>query len=161
MLIGMQELLILGGIILAVWFAIIYLRVPAFAAFFSLLVGQLLSAEASTGAYDFVGGVIGTEMRYIQLGLLLLPLILTILFLKGRRSKSKLALDLIPALFVAAVGVVLASPLIPNGENLMQEATNGQVERYTTVLLIAAAVSGLLSAWTSFPKLHEKHGKKH
>lgn len=157
----MTELLILGGIIVAVWFVLMFLRVPAFAAFFSLLVGQLLSAEASTEAYDFVGGVLGTELRYVQLGLLVLPLLLTILFLRGRRAKSKMAIELLPALFVAVVGVILAYPLVPNGENLIQEATNGQVERYKTVLLIAASVSGLMSAWISYPKPHDKHAKKH
>lgn len=158
----MEEMLILGGVVAVVWFAIIYLRVPSFAAFFSLLIGQLLNNEASSEAYDFASGVIGvSEFNYVKLALLLLPLAITILLLRGRRPKSKLALDLIPALFVALVAVLLAYPLIPGGEDLVEMATNDQVDRYKTVLLIAASISGLLSAWTSYPKTEGKHGKKH
>lgn len=158
----MTELLILGGILAALWFVIVFLRVPAFAAFFSLLIGQLLSNEVSNQAYDFVGGVVGlSEFSYVKLSLLLLPLALTLLLLRGRRAKSKLALDLVPALFVSVVTVLLVYPLVPNGDNLVEMATNDQVERYKTVLLIAASIAGLLSAWTSYPKPEGKHGKKH
>lgn len=162
MLSDMNELLILSGIVAALWLAIVILRVPAFAAFFSLLVGQLLSAEASKDAYEFAGWLVGvSELRYVQLSLLLLPFILTLLILRGRRAKSKLALDIIPALFAAVVTAILAYPLIPNGEAFVEMATNDQIERYKTVLLIAASVSGLLSAWTSYPKTSGKHGKRH
>lgn len=157
----MDELLVVGAIIAAAWFILVFLRVPAFAAFFSLLVGQMLSAQASTDAYEFIGGVINIpEIRYAQIGLMLLPLLLTILFLRGHVAKSKLGIEIIPSLFVVLVGILLVSPLLPGLERVVYEASQGQIDQYKTIILIAASVSGLLSAWISYPKPHSDK-KKH
>lgn len=154
----MNELLMLGAAVGAIWLIIIVLRVPAFAVFFSLLVGQLLSSEISTESFDFVSGVINvSELRYVQLSLLLLPFFLTILFLRGRSPKSKLVIEIIPSFFVALTATLLAYPLLPGLETIVNEAAQGRIDQYRTVILIAASVSGLLSAWVSFPKSSKRH----
>jgi hypothetical protein len=158
----MNEMLILGGLLIGLWALILFLRVPASVAFFSLLVGQLLATEAGNDAYEFVSGVVQVdEIRYVQLALLLLPLILTIIFMRGRVKKSMLAVELVPALFVSAVTLMLAYPLIPELKTIVDTATQDRSQDYRTVLLLAAAVSGIISAWMSYPKPADKHGKHH
>lgn len=157
------ELFMLIGILLGLWALILGLRVPAFAAFFSILIGQLLSSEISTEAYSFAAGVSGiNQLQYVQLGLLVLPFILTVLFLRGRAPKNRLAVEFLPALFVSAALVLLTYPLIPGLRTIVEIGTDGEIARYQTIIIIAAAISGLLSAWLSFPKPHiDKKSKKH
>jgi hypothetical protein len=157
-------MLVLGAILIVIWVAILALRVPSFVAFFSLLVGQLLATEASSDVYEFVSSLLQIpEFRYVQIGLLFLPLLLTVLFLKGRVAKSKLYIEFIPALFVAATALMLFYPLAPELQKVLDSQTQDKTEYYKTIIIGAASVSGLLSAWLTYPKHHsdKKHGKKH
>lgn len=137
------------------------LRVPSSIAFLSLLIGQLLTNEASVEVYNLVAALtpIG-QLRDVQVILLLLPLLLTILFLKGRIPKSKLAIEALPTLFVVGLCVVLLSPVIQELKIFVDMATDDQADTYNTIIVIAASVSGLLSAWFSYPRpAHDKHHK--
>lgn len=155
-------MLILGAIVIGLWLLILTLRVPASVAFFSLLVGQLLTTEASSDVYEFIGGVLRVnDIKVIQIVLLVLPLALTILFLRGRVKKSQFFIEAIPAFFVAVVAVLLAYPLILALQTIVDSATQNRSEDYKSVILLAAAVSGLFSTWMNYPKPHDKHKKKH
>ncbi len=158
-----QELLMLGGLVLAVWLIIIILKVPASVAFFSVLVGQLLSSEVSVEAYDFIGGLLHVgEFKYVQVALLVAPFILTLLFLKGRAPGSKLVFEIVPALFASAVLLLLVYPLVTWLQTIVEIGTYDQIERYRTIIIIAASVTVLVSTYLNYPKPHhEKHGKKH
>jgi hypothetical protein len=154
----------LGILFAVVLLAIVYLRVPSFVAFFSLLVGQLLATEASEDVYEFAGSVLNiAEFRYVQVALLLLPFLLTILFLKGRVPKSKLFIEILPAAFVSATAITLLYPLIPELQDALVSATEGRIDDYKTIVISAASISGLVSAWLTYPKhgSSDKHGKKH
>lgn len=155
-------MLILGGILAVAWIGLLLLRVPSSIAFLSLLIGQLLSSETGGDVYDFVGSLLHvSDLRYVQMALLLLPLILTILFLRNHVPKAKLMIEALPILFVVALTILLLAPLLEPQDNLVNSATNDQVGTYKTVIVIAASISGLLSAWISYPKAHKegKHGK--
>lgn len=159
----MNELLILGGITVAVWLALLFLRVPSSIAFLSLLIGQLVATEASTDVYKLISTTLKiADLRYVQAALLILPLLLTVLFLRGRVAKSKLVIEAVPTLFVVAVTILLLSPAIPQLGVLLDIATKDQLDAYKSIVIIAAAVSGLLSAWVSYPRSGGKHhDKKH
>jgi hypothetical protein len=156
----MNELLILGGILAALWIGLLILRVPSSIAFLSLLIGQLLSTEASVDVYSFIGSILHiSEIKYVQMALLLLPLLLTLLFLRGRVSKAKMGIEALPVLFVAALTILLLAPLLRPLQTILDAATKDQLEAYKSIIVIAASISGLLSAWLSYPKLHSKHDK--
>ena len=158
----MNETLILGLIIVFSWIGLLLLRVPSSIAFLSLLIGQLVSNEASENVFSFISSTLKvSDPRYIQLGLLLLPLVLTILFLKGRVAKSKLTIEAVPNLFVVALTMLLIAPLLPVLNTALDIATKDQLDAYKTIIVIAASVSGLLSAWLSYPKAHGKDHSKH
>lgn len=156
-------MLILAGIVLAVWLVLLLLRVPSSIAFLSLLIGQLLSAEASEDVYGFVGSVINiAEQQYIQIGLLFLPLLLTVLFLHGRVAKAKIFIEAVPTLLLAALAILLLAPLLTELNVLLDSTSNNQIDAYKSIIVVAASISGLLSAWLSYPRSgHGKHRKKH
>lgn len=158
----MNELLILGGLTAGAWLALLLLRVPSSILFLSLLIGQLLANEASLEVYDFIGSITQvTDLRLVQTMLLLLPLLLTILFLRGRVAKSKLFIEAVPVLLVVALAILLVSPLVQQLKSMLEAATGGQLDAYTSIIVIAASISGLLSAWLSYPKAAHKDKKKH
>lgn len=158
----MNELLILGGITAAGWIGLLLLRVPSSIAFLSLLIGQLLANQASSDVYSFIASLIKIpDVRYVQIALTVLPLLLTMLFLRGRVSKAKLPIEALPVLFVVALTILLLSPLVPELNALLEMATDDKLEAYKSIIVIAASVSGLLSAWLSYPKPAHKDHKKH
>lgn len=156
-------MLILGAITLAAWAGLLFLRVPSSIAFLSILIGQLLSKEASDDVYSFVGTILHVNnVQHIQVALLVLPLILTILFLRGRIPQSKLAVEAIPALLVVALTLLLLSPLVPQLDTLLDIATKDQLNAYKSIIIVASSISALLSAWMSYPKAGKSSkAKKH
>ncbi len=157
----MNEMLILGGIVLLAWFLLIWLRVPSSIAFLSLLIGQLLAAQASDNVYSFLLSALKIpEKDYIQAALMMLPLLLTLAFLRNHVAKSKLVIEAGPLLFIVALTIVLLAPFIAPLETLLNQATNNQVDAYKSMIVVAASVSGLLSAWLNYPKSGGDHHKK-
>lgn len=157
----MNELLILSGITAGAWIGLLVLRVPSSIAFLSLLIGQLLANEASINVYTFIASVTKvSQLQYVQVALLLLPLLLTVLFLRGRVAKSKLVIEAVPIVMVVALTILLVSPLVPQLNTLLTTATGNRLDAYKSIIVIAASVSGLLSAWLSYPKAAH-HDKKH
>lgn len=158
----MNETLILGGIVLVLWLFLLFLRVPSSIAFLSLLIGQLLSTEASADVYSFIGSVTNiSQLEYVKVGLLLLPLLLTVLILKGRVAKSKLIIEGIPLLLLAALTILLLAPLLSQLNVFAQATSNNQLNAYRSIIVVAASASGLASAWFSYPKSLGKQRGKH
>lgn len=158
----MNEMLILGGIVALLCVALVWLRVPSSIAFLSLLIGQLLSSEASDDVYGFVGSLLKiSEVQYIQAALLLLPLLLTLLLMRGRVAKSKVFIEIVPMLLLSALTVVLVVPLLTELNVLLSDATKDQIDDYRSLIVAAASISALLSAWLNYPKQHGKGHKKH
>ncbi len=135
----------------------LYLRVPVFAVLFSLLVGQVLSLQAGSDVYSFIADLTGlAKLAYVQIALLLLPVVLTVVFLRGRTEKNKLAFELLPAVFTSLTLLLLLYPNLPFMRDILDGATNNQIDGYRSVSLIIASVLGLVSVWISFPKTHHK-----
>ncbi len=158
----MNELLILVAATLFIWLFLLWLRVPSSIAFLSLLIGQLISTEASVDVYNFVASILKiSEPFYVQAALLVLPLLLTILLLRHRVPKSKVIIEAVPTLFVVALTVLLLGAAIPALGTVLDIAAHDQLDAYKSIIIIAASVSGLLSAWLSYPRPSKDHGKKH
>lgn len=156
------ELIVLLASIVIISGGLLDLRVPAFAAMFSLLVGELLATQVVGESYTFAAALLKLgRVEYVQLVLLLLPLALTVFFLKGRMSKKKLAYEILPALFMSGLLVLFVYPLLPAVKNLVDIATHDQIAHFKDVIYILAAVLGLVSSWLSYPKpfVEGKHGK--
>ncbi len=156
----MNEMLILGGIVCVGWFGFIYLRVPSSIAFLSLLIGQLLASQASEDVFGFVSSMLQIPREeYVKAALLILPLLLTLAFLRNHVAKSKMFVEALPLLFIVALTGLLLAPYIDQLQSLIDTATRNQTEAYKSIIVVAASVSGLLSAWLSYPKSASEHHK--
>jgi hypothetical protein len=99
-----------------------------------------------------------------DIGLLVLPLVLTLLFLRKSARKSQVLLQVLPLVAVGAAFAALLVPLFPSAmQSQIYGLSFGSVIRQSQDLVIAIAVGlNLLFAFKAF-KYHEdsKHGKHH
>ena len=141
-----------AAIFIGIWVFLLYQRVPAMALFFSLLVGQILSTEVSGEVYGIIAGALRIDYAQVQLGLLLVPFLLTILFLRHKVPRSKFVLEAIPMIFVVAAAAIFAYPHVHQIQDVLEEATDHKVESYKNVIITIASLSSLFSAWFSYPQ---------
>ncbi len=143
----MNELLVLGIVVAGLWAVFMWQRVPAVLLFLSVLIGQLLATEVNNDAYTLAistGKVDNPSV--IQIGLLVLPVILTIVLLRHKLARSRLAIEAIPLLFVAASLVLFAAPLIPSLQTAVDAALSN-FATYRSLIFATASVSILILAW--------------
>src|ERR1700744_797814 len=106
----MNYLVVLAALALLPMVVVVWLRVNGAIAFMSLCLGSVLVTYTSSD----VDGVFGsfssskntlTTNQWVQLGLLIVPLILTILFTRGSVKGTKKITNILPAL---AAGLLTA-----------------------------------------------------
>ena len=107
-------MLVLAALALLPVLAIVLLRVNGAIAFMSLCVGSVLVTYVSGDINDmftsFAAKGALSANQWVQLGLLVVPFILTILFTRGSVSGSKRFTNVLPAL---ASGMLFALLLVP------------------------------------------------
>jgi hypothetical protein len=159
----MNEVLVLAISVGAIWLALLLLRMPVVPVIFGILIGHLLANEASSDAYDFIGSLLQIpEYYYVQVALFILPLLLILLFMKGRLAKSKVVLEAVPLLFSALLLITLLYPLVPELKSVVNEATQGKADNYKTLIIAGSSISALISLLITHPRNgHKKHGKHH
>lgn len=155
----MIGLIIVILIIVSTTFLIVKLRIPAAFVFFSLLVGQLLVSQVSIDAYSFISSAVNNvNIEWVKLLLLLLPMILTMLFLKGSISKSKIFLEVVPAILTGATLVILLYPLVPALQNVLKNTPIWQqIDNYKSLITFGASLSSLITSWMTFSKAGKHH----
>lgn len=157
----MNETHVLGIIIFALWIAVVYLRVPATMLFLSILIGKLFAEELSIEVYDFIAGIIpGLNPTLLQTLLLILPPILTIAFLKGSVTKSKILLNALPLFFCLVTLGIFINPYfdvvsrLDASQQIILSANQSYIVSFAAALI-------LLSAWLPHFNHSAKHGRKH
>ena len=116
--------ILLIGIIFGPLIVLTLLKVNAIFVYLSLCLGEILSLYVSSN-YQVNNLVINTQVinqhfstsSDIKLGLLLLPPVLTTLFMLRTTKGHKLSLNLIPALAVGVLAVFLVVPLLPQSSS--------------------------------------------
>lgn len=161
----MESLIILAAIAGVPVLLALFLRVSSVFFFVSIAAGSLLVTYVGDDAALAIGMFVrGQNTNQIaQLGLLLLPVVLSLIFLKKTMPKSKLLLHL-PVL--AAGGVALAALALPYLDSNAQEKIfanqYGNLLRESQDVAVAvAAVSALLLMWLSYKQKEDKKHKKH
>lgn len=148
------------------------LRINAAQVFLSLCLGnvlvQFIGPDAGTimsSASARAPGAMAPSQSYINLVLLLLPVILTmVIMIHSVRGHAKLAFNLLPALGVSTLGVLLAVPLLSAGltASIMQVPLWRELENLQTLILSASTLLCLLFMWMQRPKKAteaDKHSK--
>jgi hypothetical protein len=150
------------------------LRVNAALVFLSLCLGDVLTQFVASDAQSLLNllssshatPVINTTDSMIKLAILLIPVVLTTLFMiKTVRGHGKLALNVLPAAGVGMLGGLLVVPLLPTTLSLkiIDSSLWLQVQRAQDLIVGASALVCLLVLWMQRPKSgggDDKH-KKH
>lgn len=158
-------------IILAPIVILLALRINAVLVFLSLCLGNVLVQFVAQDADDFfallhatnASGEINATSDTVQLFLLLVPVILTAIFMiRTVRGTSRLLLNVLPAAGVGLLGALLIVPLLPPGlsHNIVDSDLWAQVEKAQNLIVGASALICLFVLWLQRPKTGEgKHGK--
>lgn len=161
----------LGAIVLLPVIALMVLRINAALVFLSLCLGNILVQFVAPDANSFltlfsakVPNGVDTGNDTVKLVLLLLPVILTAIFMiRTVGGSGKLALNLFPAAGVGLLGGLLVVPLLPPGlsHSIVNASLWTQVQRTQDLIVGVSALICLLVLWLQRPKTggHGKHGK--
>lgn len=132
--------------------------------FFSILAGELLARYFGDDA-ELVGRLAFKNDQFLafaELTLLILPIILTALFLRNTLSKGKLFLYLIPFLITGFVLAAFTLPILP--ENLQDQVRSVHEGQYllegSETIVGAVVVLQLITLW-AMNRSHKKPEKKH
>lgn len=166
--------LILGLIIGLPVLILLLLRVNATLVFLSLCLGSVLVQYVAPDTRSFIAlfsshgaSVSSTSDNTIKLVLLLLPVVLTTVFMiRTVRGKGKLVLNALPAVGVGLLGALLIVPLLSAGlrHNIVLSDLWQQVEKAQVLIVGSSALVCLLVLWLQRPKTGgegKHHGKHH
>lgn len=134
--------------------------------FLSLCVGALLVRFVGSDA-SLVGSALGNNAsvasNYSQLGLLLIPPILSLLILRRSIRGPKALFNVLPAVAVGLVGVLLAVPLLPGGVQHSLTTTNGWslLVHQQEIVVIASSLACLIVLWMAPHHAADKKHRKH
>jgi len=139
-------------------------RVGAPHLFFSLMAGELLARYFAHDVGTVVASLSRSEIptQYAEAAIIVLPLLLTAVLLKGTLSKSKVAVHFIPLLITGVVLAAFVLPVLPvAAQDIVRTVSAGQ-----QLLDMSSAIVGvvvlfqLISLWLLNRSQHES-GKKH
>ncbi|HSX42731.1 MAG TPA: hypothetical protein VLF59_01460 [Candidatus Saccharimonadales bacterium] len=164
----MTYLIVLLAVALVPVLAILLLRVNAAIAFMSLALGSVLVTYTS-GDVDAIFGSLsahGAANRYhwVDLGLLVIPFILTLLFTRKSIKGSKQAINVLPALACGMLLTLLVIPLLPVDvqKHIHHQMVWKQLDNLqTAVVLGGAALSLVFILLTHRTRHDDEGGKKH
>lgn len=164
----MTYLIVLAALVLVPLLVITLLKVNGAVAFMSLCVGSVLISYTSSDVNAVVGSLSAhstlTTYQWVQIGLLVVPFLLTILFTRGSVHGSKRFTNVLPALASGLLFTLLITPLFPadiQRQIHAQHAWHQLSSAQTAVVLGGAAFSLLFLLLTHRTRPHEdkKHGK--
>lgn len=169
----MTPVITLAAIILVPVVILMALRINAALVFLSLCLGAVLVQFVAQDADDFFSllqttnttGEINATSNTVQLVLLLVPVVLTAVFMiRTVRGHGRLLLNALPAAGVGLLGALLVVPLLPPGlsHNIVDSNLWSQVEQAQNLIVGTSALVCLLALWLQRPQsggLSGKHGK--
>ncbi|PID32489.1 hypothetical protein CR970_00240 [Candidatus Saccharibacteria bacterium] len=159
MLIAASIVVLLLTIVLSVW------RVQSTVLMMSILVGWVLQRTLGDSSEFALAAVMrsGPTYELSQAGLLLLPVVLTLLLMRRSLPRPLVLVQALPLLLaVASLGILLLHSLPDTLANQLYNAPGGiKFQRAEDLVITAGAIMNLLLAWRMY-RLHESGGhKKH
>jgi hypothetical protein len=160
---------ILGVIVLAPVVLLMLLRVNATLVFLSLCLGDVLVQFTANDASSFLTTFNGshtvtsvtTSNSNVKIALLLLPVVLTTVFMiKTIHGNSRLLLNILPAAGVGLLGGLLIVPLLPPSlaHDIIGSSLWNEVQKAQALIVGSSALVCLFVLWLQRPKTgHRKH----
>jgi hypothetical protein len=155
----MAHLVLLVLAVLAPVVILTILRVDAALVFLSLCLGYVLVQFVSYDAVSLVTSIFphasSLSDNTVKLIFLLLPAVLTIIFMFHSVSGTRVILNFLPALGVGLLGVLLLEPLLSSGTRVALESSSlwHNFQQAQTLIVGASSIVSLLFLW-----MHRKQG---
>ncbi len=158
----MDTYIILAALVGVPLFLALLFRVNAVLLFIGVAAGALFAqyiAEDTSLVVDAFFPRGGNVDVYVKLGLLVLPVALTLLFLRKTLSVAQLVFHLIPLLVTSAAFASLVVNLMPGGvyHDVMSNPVGRIAVSSQNVLIAASAFLTLLLAWLTMGHKGRKH----
>lgn len=152
----------IGASIILIAVLLLALRTNAGVVFFSVCAGSVLAnqlgSEVSLIGSSFVkDGDLSKSIAYILL--IVLPALLSAIFLRGSISSAKSFFNLFPSVAVGALLVLLVVPNLPAdvSGNILENQAWGELQDYQPIILVGGVISSILMLYVT-----QRHGgKKH
>lgn len=169
----MSPELTLAAIVVIPAAVLMVLRINAALVFLSLCLGnvlvQFVASDASSWLTTFSSShtttIVTTTNSNIKIGLLLLPALLTAIFMiRTVQDSARLALNLLPAAGVGLLGALLVVPLLtPDlSHNIIASSLWWNAQQAENLIVGGSAVVCLIVLWMQRPKAgHSKLHRKH
>jgi uncharacterized membrane protein len=166
----MTYLIVLAALAVVPTLAIVLLRVNGAIAFMSLCLGNVLIAYTASDVEGVVSSFTSrnplSTSQWTQLGLLVVPFLLTVLFTRGSVKGSKKYSNALPALATGLLFALLVVPLL--SANLQRKIHTlgvwNQLSNLQTTVILGGAVFSLIFLLFTHrtrknPDEEKKHGK--
>ncbi len=160
----MTPYLIIAGLLALPLLLGLLFRVGAPHIFFSVMAGELLGRYFSHDGEELLLEAANDPQlaEYIEVAIIILPLLLTSFFLRGSLSKSKLVLHVFPFVITGLVLAAFVLPVLP--ESLIAEIKQLPVGMYllelSNVIIGTVIVFQLIALWLLNRGNDKKRGKK-
>ncbi|MCA9329646.1 hypothetical protein KDA11_03290 [Candidatus Saccharibacteria bacterium] len=162
----MNPLIVIGVIVGAPVALIVLSRTKAALVFMALCVGSVLSTFVGDSALDmiqlFTRSYGATVSSSVQIGLLVAPALLTILFLGKTIRGSKALLNIFPAFLTGVMTLYLVTPNLPKSVRLAILATDiwRDLSQYQAIIVSTVVLLSLSQLWASGAAGRSRHLKK-
>lgn len=157
----MDATIILVALLTAPVLLLMILRVNAAQVFLSLCLGAVLVQFVGPDAATIVSSTsarnaaVSSSQAYVNLFLLLLPVVLTTLFMiRTVKGKARMAYNFLPAIGVAVLLTLLSVPLLPDGltGSIVQLPLWHKLASLQTLIISINTLLTLLYLWMQRPK---------
>jgi hypothetical protein len=141
------------------------LRVNAVFLYLSVIAGKIMLMFVGDDAAIAVGGFIrGQNSQLISsMFLLLIPAILTLIFLRGSLPKSQVFLQIPALIATGATLYIFAIPLFTSGivESVLSSEIGKSVNSSQDLIVASSSLIVLVTMWVINKSHHGNHHKKH
>ena len=161
----MNALILMVAVAAAPAALILLLRANAAIVFLALCAGNVLSKYLGDDVVrmfqTFSASNSTLTLALVRIGLLVLPALLTIVFLNRSVSGAKHALNILPAVLTGVVMALLVVPLLPDGTkfNIYGTQVWSTVQQFQGVIVGASVLVSMVMLWSGQKGL--RRGKHH
>lgn len=167
----MSPELTLAAIVAIPAIVLMVLRINAALVFLSLCLGnvlvQFVASDASAWLTTFSSSrtttIVTTTNGNIKIGLLLLPAVLTAIFMiRTVQDGPRLLLNLLPSVGVGLLGALLVVPLLTPGtsHNIIASSLWWNAQQAQNLIIGLSAMVCMIVLWMQRPKSGHKHHKR-
>lgn len=153
--------IIIGSAIVAVALLLIIIRTNSGVVFFSVCAGSVLATQLGSEASLISSTVVkdGDLNRSIAfIALIVLPALLSSIFLRSSITPSKSIFNVVPSLAVGALLALLVVPQLPPdvSKDLLDSTAWGTLQDYQPIILVGGVISSIIMLYIT-----QRHGGKH